>query len=116
VRESSIDSRGIQQECIGNDLLAGLEAGENFLPISIEHFSAWTSVRLNWLPPAGQINPIAIVEVENRIGRDNGVGFLGAASKGSGAEHAKLEEAGVGDFDAHFGSAEFEDQAPGRCR
>ena len=96
---------GLKQERIGDYLLAWLEAGENFLPVSIEHFSGVNLFALELVAACGEIDPVAIVEMENGIGRDLGVGLFGAAGEGRRAEHAEFEEARIRNFDTNFGSA-----------
>jgi hypothetical protein len=88
--------RGFKQECVGNHLLAGLNSGENLLPVAVEHFAGMHFGALELVAAGGKINPIAIVQVKNGIGGNHRACLLVQAHEGSRGKHAQLEEAGIG--------------------
>ena len=74
------------------------------LPVSI---CAGTNLdALELLPARGHEDPVAVMQVKHGIGRNHGMCLLGAAGKGRRGKHAQLEEAGIGNLDAHLGGAD----------
>ncbi len=88
-----------------DDLVAGFDAGDYFLHVVGEHFSGDDCDALEFISARGHVDPIAIVQVEDRRSGHGGVRFFLLAAESGGDEHAGAHVAGIVDFDANFGGA-----------
>ena len=52
--------------------------------------------------PDRDVNPLAIVQMQNGSGGNGSVRFRFFPVKGSGDEHAHAHDAGIGDFQSNF--------------
>src|SRR5271155_3008290 len=79
--------RGFQLEDVRNDLLAGINAGENLLFISVQRV-AGVNLNPSEAPLAGgNENPVAVVQVQNSSRGHKSVNLYGPAHKGCSNKH-----------------------------
>ena len=78
--------RGFKQQRVGDHLLAGLNAGENLLPVAVEHLAGVNFGALELVAARRHEDPVAVMQVKHGVGRNRGVRFLGAAGEGGGAQ------------------------------
>ncbi len=76
MRESLLVPRGFKQQCVGDDLLAGLNAGENLLAVAVEHLAGVNLGALELIAARRQKDPVAVMQVQHGIGRNHGVRLL----------------------------------------
>ena len=64
------------KQCVADDLLAGLNAGENLLAVAVEHLAGVNLGALELIAAGGQIDPVAVMQMQHGIGRNHGVRLL----------------------------------------
>lgn len=96
----------LENEGVGDDLIAGFHARDYFLRIAGEHFSSDDGDALEFISARGRIDPIAIVQVEDCRSWDRRMGFLLLSAESGGDEHAGAHVAGIVDLDTNFGGAD----------
>src|SRR5579863_1274528 len=105
-RESLLIALGFEQKSVGDDLLAGFDTGEDDLAIASEHGAGVDFGTPELTAACGKKDPVAIMQVENRVSGYRGMRFGFAACKCSGGKHAELEKSGIANLDADLGGAQ----------
>src|SRR3984957_15435545 len=98
--------RILEDQGVANDLIARLQARFNFLDFVRQAGAGDDGNAAEFIACVRDVDPIAIVEVENRGGWNGSVRFLFLAFEGGGGEHSGTHFAFLFDFDADFGRAQ----------
>ncbi len=106
--------RGLKKQCVGHDLLARFKSGEDFLPVAVEHVAGAHFGAPELIATRGQINPVAIMQMQDSVSWNHRVGRLLLAREGRGDKHAQPQNAGVGNLDSNLRRANARDQVPGQ--
>ena len=96
----------LQDEGVGDDLVARFHARDYFLRVAGEHFSGDDGDALEFIAARGDIDPITIVQVEDCRSWDGRVRFFFLSAEGGGHEHAGAHVTGIVDLDTNFGGAD----------
>src|ERR1700683_1355476 len=96
--------RVLQIEGVRDHFIARLDAGNDFLLLagqhgSGDHFHAFEMSVAQW-----EVDPLTIVQMQNRTGWDCGLGFRLLAVERGGDEHSDAHQAGILHLDTHLGS------------
>ena len=98
--------RVLEIEGVGDDLIAGLESGDDFLLLVGQHDSGDDRGAAEVAVAERHIDPLAVVQVKNGGGGNGGVS-LGMASVECGrGEHADANHSGIFHFDPDLGGVD----------
>ncbi len=98
--------RGFKQQCIVDDLLTGLNARQDFLPVATEHLPGVDLGPPELVVARRHKDPIAIVQVQHRIRRNRRMRLRFTAGESRRGEHSQLQEAWIRNLDTHLGGSQ----------
>ena len=87
--------RVLQVEGVGNDFVAGLDAGNDLLLVAGEHVSGNDFQALEAGVAEPSVNPLAVMEVQDRTGWQGRAHFRSFPVKRSAGKHADPEHSRI---------------------
>jgi hypothetical protein len=75
--------RCLELENVGNNLLPGLNARQNLLPVAVQHATAVNFNAPELVSTGRDKDPVAVMQVQYRGGGDDGIGFFRLALEGA---------------------------------
>src|SRR5271167_2175101 len=87
--------RVLQIERVRDHLIAGLDAGDDLLLLARQHVSGDHFQAFEMSRPQRRVNPLPVVQMQNRAGRNGGVRFRLLAVERGRDEHSDAHRAGI---------------------
>src|ERR1035441_7051298 len=98
--------RILENESIRNNAIARCHSGDDYLHVGRQHLSAGDFHSPESVLPCRHVGPFAVVQMENRGGRNRRIMLFLVGLESGGGEHAHPHGAGIGDLKPDLRSAD----------